>query len=306
MAGAAKLLETIGALLTPQMEAAVKAALRRAGGVKPLPGLPTEAQLVEGQLFVPGPYGKAHEVADRYMRGQPFEYVPPDRYHPVNKEMARRTAETYEALPMRDQSAIDAYNAMIRETVDQYRAIEASGLKLTPTDAATYPYKGNPRAVAQDVADRGHMAFFKTESGFGTPEAGSAAAQSHPLMQQTGIEIGGYPMTANDLFRVVHDYFGHIKGGYGFRAGGEDNAFRAHAAMYSPQARPAMAAETRGQNSWVNFGPHGETNRLANAAETIYAPQKVATMPDWVLKYLFPGLVGGGGAVTAYQPQGQQ
>ena len=65
-------------------------------------------------------------------------------------------------------------------------------------------------------------------------------------------------MLNNDLFRVVHDYFGHLKHGYGFRAAGEDNAWRAHAAMYSPEARPAMTSETRGQNSWVNYGPHGE------------------------------------------------
>lgn len=42
-----------------------------------------------------------------------------------------------------------------------------------------------------------------------------------------------------------------------------------------------MTAETRGQNSWVNFGPFGETNRHANAAETHYAPQKIGIMPDW-------------------------
>jgi hypothetical protein len=43
-----------------------------------------------------------------------------------------------------------------------------------------------------------------------------------------------------------------------------------------------MTAETRGQNSWVNFGPHGEANQIANQAETIYADQKAGILPEWV------------------------
>ena len=42
-----------------------------------------------------------------------------------------------------------------------------------------------------------------------------------------------------------------------------------------------MASETRGQNSWLNFGPYGRYNRKANAAETIYADQKTGIMPPW-------------------------
>lgn len=89
---------------------------------------------------------------------------------------------------------------------------------------------------------------------------------------------------ANDLFRIVHDYFGHLKEGYGFRAAGEDNAWRSHASMYSDLARPAMTTETRGQNSWVNYGPHGEKNRTASAADTVYADQKVGLMPEWTMR----------------------
>ena len=53
-----------------------------------------------------------------------------------------------------------------------------------------------------------------------------------------------------DKFRAVHDYFGHIKDGNGFRAGGEENAWRSHAAMYSPLARRAMTTETRGGTTY--------------------------------------------------------
>ena len=43
-----------------------------------------------------------------------------------------------------------------------------------------------------------------------------------------------------------------------------------------------MTVETRGQNSWVNYGPHGETNRTASAADTVYADQKIGLLPEWV------------------------
>src|SRR5687768_12961428 len=86
------------------------------------------------------------------------------------------------------------------------------------------------------------------------------------------------------MFRIVHDYFGHLKQGHGFRAAGEDNAWRTHAAMYSDIARPAMTTETRGQNSWVNYGPHGDKNRTSSAADTVYADQKVGLLPEWVMR----------------------
>ena len=54
--------------------------------------------------------------------------------------------------------------------------------------------------------------------------------------------------------------------------------------MYSPEARGAMTSETRGQNSWVNSGPFGESNRSASGADTIFADQKAGLMPSWTSK----------------------
>jgi hypothetical protein len=101
------------------------------------------------------------------------------------------------------------------------------------------------------------------------------------MLRPTGEKIGNHAMLANDEFRVVHDVFGHFKEGVGFRAGGEENAWRSHSTMYSDAARGAMTSETRGQNSWVNYGPHGETNRTASESETVFAPQKIGLMPKW-------------------------
>lgn len=54
-------------------------------------------------------------------------------------------------------------------------------------------------------------------------------------------------------------------------------------AMYTPLARRAEPSETRGQNSWVNFGPHAEANRTASGGDTVYAPQKIGLLPQWVV-----------------------
>lgn len=59
----------------------------------------------------------------------------------------------------------------------------------------------------------------------------------------------------NDMFRAVHDAFGHLAVGRGVDKHGEEAAFQKHAQMFSPLARQAMATETRGQNSALHhFG----------------------------------------------------
>jgi hypothetical protein len=242
------------------------------------------------------------------MAGKDFGVPSPGRFFPIDKERARAIANEFERMSTFDPKALPSYNALARETLAQYQAARNAGLKVTPVDAAGYPYGANPREVALDVGDRNHMAFFKTDpdvGAFGSGPEAANVARNHPLLQPSGEYVGGHPMLNNDLFRVVHDYFGHVKNGYGFRGAGEDNAWRSHAAMYSPEARPAMTNETRGQNSWVNYGPHGDANRTASAENTIYAPQKVGIMPAWTMddlrKWLLAGAapVGAGTAVGA-------
>jgi hypothetical protein len=256
---------------------------RRAAGVRPVEGLPRPEAVIGGETYVPGPYGQAHQVAQQYMADKNFGVAHPTRFHPVDVEHAQAIAKAYDELPDFDPAAVPSYQAMAKETLDQFNAIRKTGLKLTPVDAETYPYGLNPRAVAKDIADNNHMAYFRTDAGFG---AGEIPDPRHPMLQPSGVMIGDHNLLYNDLFRIVHDYFGHVKNGYGFRAAGEDNAWRAHAAMYSPEARRAMTTETRGQNSWLNYGPYGEANRTANTEDTVFARQKVALLPHWVTRDL--------------------
>jgi hypothetical protein len=273
-----------------RLGAAQAQAERAAGPYAPLKGLPTNPLKIGNDLFIPGPIAKVKDVAEQYMRDRliPSYHRQPTEYHALDPEHSKNIAQAYEEMPHDPNNpAVKAsYDAMIKETRDQYRAIRANHpeLQLVPNAPGEDPYAATPRLAAKDVIENNRLHFFPTEQGFGTTGQGGIDMATHPMMQPSGETLNGKPLLNNDLFRIVHDYFGHLKEGYGFRAAGEDNAWRSHASMYSDLARPAMTTETRGQNSWVNFGPHGEANKGASAADTIYAPQKVGLMPEWTMR----------------------
>jgi hypothetical protein len=274
------------ARLGPAQASAEKAAGRYA----PLPGLPTNPLKVGNDLYIPGPIAKIKDIAEGYMRDRPTPsyHQTPDQYHPLDPEHAKAIAQAYEEMPHDpDNPAVkNSYDAMIKETRDQYDYLRRNHpeLQIEANKPGEDPYAATPRLAAKDVIENNHFSFFPTEQGYGTGEQGGIDMATHPMMQPSGRTLNGKPLLNNDLFRIVHDYFGHLKEGYGFRAGGEDNAWRSHAAMYSDLARPAMTSETRGQNSWVNYGPHGDFNRTASGADTKYADQKVGLMPEWTMR----------------------
>ena len=275
----------------PGLEEAQRAAANAAGGRQALQGLPGKV-LVPGdeanlpEWYVPGPNNTIHSVAEQYMREHGLPYNPPRTHAPVDVPRAQRIAEAFEDMPHApDDPAVQAsYNAMVKETIDQFRAIEATGLKIEFIKPwMKDPYARSPRLANQDMRDNNHLWVFPTDQGFGSSAERAAALAENPLLAPTGITIDGRPTVANDIFRIVHDYFGHFKDGNGFRAAGEENAWRSHSAMYSDAARPAMTTETRGQNSWLNYGPHGERNRYAKSEDTTFADQKIGLLPDWAV-----------------------
>lgn len=249
----------------------------------PLEGLPQNVK-VDGLVRRFGPHAPMRESARRYMLRNGLPYNPPTEYVSVNPERATAIAAAFEAMPHNpeDPEVKRAYRAMIDETVAQYKQlIRDTGLVVEFIEGDD-PY-GNPRNAILDVVENNHLWVFPTDAGFGGPASAEVDVTGNPLLEVVpGVKISGRPVRANDLFRVVHDVFGHIKEGVGFRADGEENAWRVHSAMYSPLARRAMTTETRGQNSWVNYGPFGEANRTASGADTEYAPQKIGLLPLWI------------------------
>lgn len=246
----------------------------------PLKGMPARATIPGHGTVDVGPHQPARDAAAAYMKTAGLPYNPPSTYRQVDPAHAAQIAHAFDAMPHApDDPAVRAsYDAMIRETLGQYQHMKNTGLNVEFMPHGQDPYAASPRLAAEDVKNNNHLYIYPTAEGHGTGDA--AASAGNPLLGDSGESFGGVPATHNDVFRAVHDYFGHIKEGVGFRANGEENAWRQHAGMYSDLARPAMTSETRGQNSWVNFGPHGPSNQLASSANTVYAPQKVGLLPD--------------------------
>jgi hypothetical protein len=259
-----------------------------AAGAKPLEGLPQTPIALEGQWYVPGPIGRLRDAADEYMKQAGLPYSPPTEYAKLDKERAARIADEYDKMKNDPNNpAVKAsYEALAKEVLAQWDTIKKTGLQVEwVKDGQKDPYALSPRLAAMDVANNNHWWGFPTSLGYGSGVGESnKSAATNPMLRETGEVIDGRKVVVNDVFRIVHDMMGHLKEGNGFRAEGEENAWRSHAAMFSDLARPAMTSETRGQNSWVNYGPHGVTNRTADAEHTIFAPQKIGLMPDWTEK----------------------
>lgn len=232
----------------------------------------------------PGPFAPARYAARRYMREVRRLFIAPREFAKVDKARAKRIAAAYDEMQHapNDPEVRAAYDAMVVETLAQWETIKATGLKVEFAPPAD-PYDGNPWGAVRDVRDNNHLYVFSTEEGYGQAGITEADEAENPMLAVVpGENWYGKSVRVNDIFRAVHDYFGHIKEGVGFRARGEENAWRMHSAMYSPLARRAMTTETRGQNSWLNYGPNGEANQTASVEDTIFAEQKIGLLPLWV------------------------
>ena len=270
---------------------------------QPIEGAPKSTKMGDQRIQI-RPYAPARQAAADYMASRGLRYEPPTSYAKVDVARAGQIAEAFDLMAHapNDPLVRAAYSAMIEETLAQYQFIKATGLEIefiTGDD----PYAASPRMAIQDVVENNHLWVFPTDTGFGGAASVDVDITGNPLLAPVNEWVGDRQLLANDVFRIVHDYFGHIKDGFGFRADGEENAWQSHAAMYSPLARRAMTAETRGQNSWVNFGPFADFNKTANAAETEYAPQKVGLLPEWASTDGFLGGANSGLPVGQDAPQ---
>jgi hypothetical protein len=220
------------------------------------------------------------------MQASGQQYSPPRKYVKVDPDRGKRIADEYESMEHDPYHPLvkASYDALAKETIAQYNHAKAAGLKLNfwNPDEMEDPYAASPRLMTEDVRKNHHMYVFPTDYGYGNEPISDRDREENPMLRDTGETWNGKPVLVNDMFRAIHDYFGHAKEGVGFRGDGEENAWRSHASMYSPLARLALGTETRGQNSWLNYGPHGEKNRTASTEETVFAPPKIGLMPSWV------------------------
>lgn len=202
----------------------------------------------------------------------------------IDRRIATKVADAYDKMTHAptDPKVARAYNAMAKEVGDQFEfMVKRAGVKVEPWKKKGEPYKSSA-AMADDLKKNNHLYYLPSDQEFGKGAAKEAVG--NPMMKK-----GRYGLPVNDEFRAIHDYFGHAQHGYGFGPVGEENATRAHAQMFTREAQPAMATETRGQNSWVNYGPQmrradgsiprqGEPD-FVPLNQRAFAPQKTGLLP---------------------------
>jgi hypothetical protein len=224
------------------------------------------------------PLKAVKEIADKYYervfgkKRPKFEGV-----KKIDKEFAKRISDAFEAMKENpnDPEVKAAYEAMAKETMAQYQDFKDAGYTIEINNSE--PYK-NAQEMIDDLRDNKRMKIFSTESGFGDTAITDKQRKENPLLRDSGVkDVNGETLLVNDIFRAVHDFYGHAELGNGFGPIGEENAWNVHARMFSPLARRAMTTETRGQNSYVNFsGINNEAFKLRDKARRLRKEGKEA------------------------------
>ncbi|MGQ5262912.1 hypothetical protein ACTWLT_19450 [Micromonospora sp. ZYX-F-536] len=200
------------------------------------------------------PVTYVHDGARQYRSGS-TDTTLPNAYERVRLDpvVGAAIADAYMAAPVRDDRAYTAYAAFCRETVQQYHflvgRVEFGGLGLSVRIVDEDPYS-DVESMVEDVRRRRLNVW-----------ASAASSNPHPYLTDG----------ENDMFRAVHDVFGHAAIGRGFDRHGEEAAWLKHSSMYSSLARRALTTETRGQNCALNFHYRGAR----------FPEQKAALLPRW-------------------------
>lgn len=199
-----------------------------------------------------------------------------DEITEAQRMLQTKIADHYQHLPrnaMSDPKVRRSYEELAKVIQQQFAALP---VKVEVWDRRGEPYKSSAE-MRRDVLYNNHMWIYGTQpSTFGPP---GVDFTGHPLLEPTGREsIDGWPLLVNDELRAVHDYYAHMMSPATFGPRGEETAWKNHlATIDNPWARWALTSETRGQNSWVNFGAHVEPG--SKLSERPFAEQKAALLP---------------------------
>ena len=224
-----------------------------------------------------GSSNTARRIAARLAGREVTPVNPAARVTKQQAELQTRISDAYEAMRLNaldDPMVRRAYTELADELLEQFDALP---VKVEILSGQGEPYKSS-KEMRNDVLTNNHLFIFGTDAATFGPEG--IVYNDHPLLRDSGrLDINGRPMLYNDLLRAVHDYYAHTMTEAQFGALGEEAAWANHMEMTrSPWARLALTSETRGQNSYVNFGPNAEHNKT-NKENTIFAPQKVDLLP---------------------------
>ncbi|MBF6129684.1 crotonobetainyl-CoA--carnitine CoA-transferase [Nocardia brasiliensis] len=185
-----------------------------------------------------------------------------------DEDYCRRVAAYFDQAPRLayDPPLARRYDRFKRENLQQYAVVADAGIAVRPWPAPGQPYRSSAELRAS-VRTRGELYVYLTSAGHGP----GPDKEFHPLLEPSGIVVEGVELCHNDVFRVVHDVFGHVMSGHGFSARGEFGAAFCHMGMYSASVHPVLFTEQVAQICWYFFGPYADERR--------YPPQKVFQFP---------------------------
>lgn len=239
--------------------------------VKPVPAAKTVKEkavkpIVEKTPVATSVYARSKEkigpARTEYQKANGFDTTDINYAAIKASEKAPEMARVYEELVSdpTNPAVISAYAKLVAETRKQYDYLtNILGIKIEYIKGDPYNVKGpngmmpDSRLMMEDVLNNKRLQVRDSEIDF--------VDYPHPILS----------IEENNLFRAVHDFFGHAASGRGFAVDGEEAAWVSHSSMFTPEARRAMTTETRGQNSYYNFfDPKRKT----------FAPQKAALFPE--------------------------
>jgi hypothetical protein len=185
-------------------------------------------QIPESSLVKQSAIGRTHQLA---VDGTPeYKTAVFDAYAQQMPEVLEQAgAKNYDDLMEK------AYRQLAKETDAQFQALPYN---FSYHRAGEGNYNSS-KEMAADVHGNKHLYVFQ-------------GGDPHDFLNRIDPASG---LNENEKFRAVHDLLGHAIYGNQFGPKGEETAWAIHSQMYSPLARLAMTAETRGQNSMVNYSP---------------------------------------------------
>ena len=205
----------------------------------------------------------AARAANEYTQatfGRPYDLDMPAPGTSLQKQsgIARTFEAAAEGSPEYKHLVFEAYGNQMPEVVEQAGAQNYDQL----TEAAY-------RKLGDEVRDQFAVMPVRTAYHYGVGEYPTPSAMLRDVLGEGNLNVfrGGEPheflgdidpdtqLSLNEMFRAVHDLYGHGTRGSTFRPGGEELAYASHSQMMSPLAQMALLSETRGQNSLVNYSP---------------------------------------------------
>jgi hypothetical protein len=185
-------------------------------------------EISESSLAKQSAIGRAHQLA---VEGSPeYKSAVFDAYAKQMPDLLEQVgAKNYDDLMEK------AYRQLAKETDEQFKQLPYN---FSYHRAGEGDYKSSKEMMA-DVHGNKHLYVFQ-------------GGDPHDFLNRLDKASG---LNENEKFRAVHDLLGHAIYGNQFGPKGEEIAWAIHQQMYSPLARLAMTAETRGQNSLVNYSP---------------------------------------------------